>query len=83
MTYRKALLDWQRQYFTRLLNEHNNNISRVAFVAGVNRQNLYVILKRVGIMVRRAASAEKPAASGKTMFPRNVNRGNAAWQSLR
>ena len=45
----KALDQFQRAYFTSLLNEENGNISRVAIRARVDRKTVYRILKNLGV----------------------------------
>ncbi len=44
----RALDQFQREYFTALLSEENNNISRVAVRAQVDRKTVYRILKGEG-----------------------------------
>lgn len=46
----RLLDDFQRQYFTSLLAQEKNNISRVAQRAGVDRKTIYRILKGLGMM---------------------------------
>jgi DNA-binding NtrC family response regulator len=45
----RVLDDFQRQYFTSLLAQEKNNISRVALRAGVDRKTIYRILKSLGM----------------------------------
>ena len=54
----KALDQFQREYFTALLADENNNISRVAARAKVDRKTVYRILKGYGLSPRGEDVAE-------------------------
>ena len=45
----RAILNFEREYFTRLLEKHRGNVSRAAREAGISRQNVFEKLKRLGI----------------------------------
>lgn len=44
-----CIKEFDRNYFLILMREHNNNISKVARVAGLNRKTVYSILDKIGI----------------------------------
>lgn len=49
MTYREAMLQAERAYWLKMLNAHDWNYVRTAQAAGICRQHLYGMLRRVGI----------------------------------
>ncbi|HEY3295287.1 MAG TPA: sigma-54 dependent transcriptional regulator [bacterium] len=46
----KLLDQFQREYFTRLIDEERGNITRVALRAGVDRRTIYRIMKGYGVL---------------------------------
>jgi DNA-binding NtrC family response regulator len=67
--YVRAFEKWQRDYLTRQLEHARGSVSHMAAYLGLNRQNAYVLLRRVGI---------RP----KTRKFQPIREGNAAWRSL-
>lgn len=49
MTYREAMYQAERAYWLKMLNVHHWNYVHTAQAAGVCRQHLYGMLRRVGI----------------------------------
>jgi len=76
-TFHEATRRAQREYLAALMRETGGVVSDAAERAGMNRQNFYRTLSRLGVpyTVRRRPEP-KPAPM------RRANRGNAAWQSL-
>ena len=52
--YTEAMIEFKRAYFLALMQECNNNITKVAQLAGVNRTSVYKYLKQCSIGVRTA-----------------------------
>ncbi|MDD2926915.1 sigma-54 dependent transcriptional regulator [Rhodoferax sp.] len=50
LAYQQARTEFERDYLHRLLQTANGNISEVARISGIPRQNLYVRMKRWGIV---------------------------------
>jgi len=48
--YQDARADFEREYFRRVLDAAGGNVSEAARLSGIPRQNLYVRMKRWGIV---------------------------------
>lgn len=51
MTHWDALLNFERTYWSDVLDVCNGNVTQAAALAGVNRTALYAILERIGLHV--------------------------------
>jgi transcriptional regulator with GAF, ATPase, and Fis domain len=71
--YAKAHRDWQRAYLTQALRETNGSVSETSRRTGINRQHLYKMISRLGIVLVVVAPYRKA---------RMNNRGNKAWLEL-
>jgi DNA-binding NtrC family response regulator len=53
VTYKEAREEFERDYWSKLLALHNENITEVAKAAQVQRSNVYRRLTRMGVPLRR------------------------------
>jgi DNA-binding NtrC family response regulator len=53
LRYQDARADFEREYFRRLLDAAGGNVSEAARLGGIPRQNLYVRMKRWGIVTNK------------------------------
>ncbi len=49
----QLIRNFERQYLEDLLKKHNNNISKVAAEAGLNRKTIYRMMEDLGIQARK------------------------------
>lgn len=60
MTYREAITSAKRAYLYRVLSESGGSMTKAAKLAGVNRVNLYRIMKRHGVQVEHRRYVRAP-----------------------
>jgi hypothetical protein len=66
VTYRAALKEFSVQYWTELLKKHDGNITQVALESGCNRTHLYLLLKKLGVVIERR---QQPRANWDAPIP--------------
>jgi DNA-binding NtrC family response regulator len=70
MGFHEARRQWEREYWSELIERHRGNITHAAEEAGVNRQGVYYLLQRLGIDLGG-------------LLGRPHRGGNDAWHSLK
>lgn len=80
MTYRDALRQWERQFFSLLMLEHEGRVQDIAKACGLNRTHLYRILERLELVELRPLRVLSEKNLDRRT--RRDNKGNDAWQQL-
>lgn len=53
MTFVAERQEWERRYWRRLLKKHGGHIAKVARESGYCRQQIYVVLRRLGMRLEK------------------------------
>jgi hypothetical protein len=65
-----------------MLIEHAGNVRKIAKAAGMNRTNVYKVLRRIDLLELRPVTPSKAQRRKYDRKTSRGNRGNDAWQRL-